>query len=109
MPERKVAVGSSDGLHARTASRFVQAATRQPAAVSIAVEGRPPVPATSLLSVLSLGAVHGAEVTLSADGDGAEESLTALADLLARDLDAEDTDNAEGPDDAGRAREAAGA
>jgi phosphocarrier protein HPr len=32
---------------------------------------------------------HGDEVVISADGDGADESLDALAVLLATDLDAE--------------------
>ncbi|MBC6468836.1 HPr family phosphocarrier protein [Actinomadura alba] len=89
MPERKVVVGSSGGLHARPANLFVQAAARQPAAVLIAVGDKKPVPAKSILSVLSLGAVKGTEVTLSAEGEHAEESLTALAELLAQDLDAE--------------------
>jgi phosphocarrier protein len=89
MPERKVVVGSSGGLHARPANLFVQAAARQPAAVLIAVGDKKPVPAKSILSVLSLGAVKGTEVILSAEGDHAEESLTALAELLAQDLDAE--------------------
>jgi phosphocarrier protein len=40
-----------------------------------------------MLAVLALGANRGDTVTLSAEGDGAEESVAALADLLARDLD----------------------
>ena len=44
-----------------------------------------------MLSVLSLGATCGTEVMLEADGEGAEAALTSLADLLARDLDAEET------------------
>jgi phosphocarrier protein HPr len=89
MPERKVVVASSGGLHARPANLFVQAAARQPAAVLITVGDKKPVPAKSILSVLSLGAVKGTEVTLSADGEHAEESLAALVELLAQDLDAE--------------------
>ncbi|MCW2902309.1 MAG: putative phosphocarrier protein HPr [Streptosporangiaceae bacterium] len=96
MPERKVVIASSGGLHARPAQLFVQAAGQQPVAVLIAVGDRPPVPAASILSVLSLGAVHGTEVTLSAEGDGAEESLVALADLLGQDLDAEAPEAATG-------------
>jgi phosphocarrier protein len=38
--------------------------------------------------VLALGARRGTEVTIEAEGDGAEASLDALADLLVRDLDA---------------------
>jgi phosphocarrier protein len=91
MAERKVIIGSSGGLHARPAKLFVEAAGRQPVAVSISVGDRPAVPARSLLSVLSLGAVCGTEVTLHADDDaGAEPALDALATLLAQDLDGPD-------------------
>jgi phosphocarrier protein len=91
VPERKVVIGSSTGLHARPAALFVEAAGQQPVAVLIRVGDRSPVPARSMLSVLSLGATYGTEVTLLAEeGEGAEESLDALATLLARDLDAEE-------------------
>ena len=43
-----------------------------------------------MLSVLSLGAKQGTEVILEADGDGAEAAVDELADLLARDLDAQE-------------------
>lgn len=88
MPTRVVAVASAVGLHARPASIFARAAGQQPATVTIALAGGEPVDAASILSVMSLGAGHGDVVTLEADGDGAEESLDALAALLAQDLDA---------------------
>ncbi|WP_214411714.1 HPr family phosphocarrier protein [Sphaerisporangium fuscum] len=94
MPERTVTVGSRSGLHARPAKLFVQEAARHGAAVRIKVGDRPAVPATSMLAVLSLGVGHGAAVTLQAEGDGAEEALSALAELLSRDLDAEETTDA---------------
>ncbi|MFI5907637.1 HPr family phosphocarrier protein [Dactylosporangium sp. NPDC051541] len=91
MPTRTVVVGSSSGLHARPAALFVAAAAKQPVPVTISTEGaRKPVPARSMLGVLSLGAKQGTEVTLAADGDGAEAALDELAELLARDLDAPD-------------------
>ncbi|GAA4575131.1 HPr family phosphocarrier protein [Planotetraspora kaengkrachanensis] len=94
MPERTVTVASRSGLHARPAKIFVQAVARQGTAVRIRVGDGKPVPANSMLAVLSLGAGHGAEVTLDADGPGAEEVLDALADLLSRDLDAEEASDA---------------
>jgi phosphotransferase system HPr (HPr) family protein len=92
MASRTVVVGSASGLHARPAALFVQAAAGQRVAVTIRTAGRPPVPARSLLSVLALGARCGTEVTIEAEGEGADEALDLLADLLARDLDAEPTD-----------------
>jgi len=72
MPTRTVAVGSASGLHARPAALFVAAAAKQPVPVTISTEGaRKPVPARSMLGVLSLGAKQGTEVTLEASGDGA--------------------------------------
>lgn len=90
MPTRTVTLASASGLHARPAALFVAAASAQPVAVTIRVDGKPAVPARSLLSVLSLGAKCGTEVTLEAEGDGASQALSALADLLGRDLDAQD-------------------
>ncbi|GAA2717189.1 HPr family phosphocarrier protein [Actinoplanes palleronii] len=89
MPTRTVAVGSASGLHARPAKIFVEAAAKAPVKVTIRVGEKKPVPAKSMLSVLALGAKKGTEVTLEADGDGADQALDDLAALLARDLDAD--------------------
>jgi len=90
MSTRTVIVASASGLHARPAALFVAAAAAQPVLVTIRTESKKPVPAKSMLSVLSLGATCGTEVILEADGDGAEAALDALATLLATDLDATD-------------------
>jgi phosphotransferase system HPr (HPr) family protein len=49
------------------------------------------VDARSMLSVLSLGAKQGTEVTLEAAGERADEALDTLADLLALDLGARES------------------
>ena len=90
MPERRVAVGSKVGLHARPAAMFVQAAAKQPVKVTIAKVGGDPVDARSILSVLALDARGGDEIVLVAEGDGAEQALDELAALVARDLDSEE-------------------
>jgi phosphocarrier protein HPr len=89
MAQRTVVVASASGLHARPAKLFVQEAVRLGVPVTVRV-GAKAVPAKSMLGVLSLGAVQGTEVTLEADGPGAEEALDALVSLLSRDLDAEE-------------------
>lgn len=88
MPERTAIVGSAVGLHARPAALFVQAAAAKDVAVGIAKPGGEPVPARSILSVLSLEAHGGDTVVLSAEGEGADAALDELAALLATDLDA---------------------
>jgi phosphocarrier protein len=87
MPSRVVTIGSTSGLHARPAKLFVEAAAAAAVPVTIRTGDKRAVPAHSMLSVLSLGATLGTEVTLEAEGDGAEAALDALADLLARNLD----------------------
>jgi phosphocarrier protein len=89
MATRQVSIASSVGLHARPASLFVQAATATGLPVTIAKEGGTPVDARSILMVMALGAKNGETVTLSADGEGADEALDTLVALLSRDLDAE--------------------
>jgi phosphocarrier protein len=90
MPTRTVVVGSASGLHARPAALFVAAAAKQPVPVFVRTGEKKAVPARSMLGVLALGAKKGTEVTLEADGDGAQAAVDELADLLARDLDAAD-------------------
>ncbi|MFI5486116.1 HPr family phosphocarrier protein [Micromonospora echinaurantiaca] len=96
MPTRTVTVGSASGLHARPAAIFVAAAAAQPVPVTIRTSGKSPVPARSMLSVLSLAAKHGTEVILEADGPAADAALDALAALIARDLDAEEGQQGDG-------------
>lgn len=95
MFQRVVAVASASGLHARPARMFVKAAAALPVDVLVAVEGKKPVKAGSMLGVLTLGAVQGTEVTLSAEDDAGGAGRAAvdeLAELLATDLDAVESD-----------------
>lgn len=89
MSQRTVAVASSVGLHARPAALFVQTATATGLSVRIGRAGDESVDARSILGVMALGAKHGEEVVLTADGDGADAALDELVALLSRDLDAE--------------------
>ena len=89
MAQRTVTIASSVGLHARPAALFVEAVNEAGLEVEIGRPGDDAVDASSILGVMALGAKHGEEVVLTADGDGAEEALDGLVALLSRDLDAE--------------------
>ena len=89
MAQRTVTIASSVGLHARPAALFVEAVNETGLEVEIGRPGDDAVDACSILGVMALGAKHGEEVVLTADGDGAEEALDGLVALLSRDLDAE--------------------
>lgn len=88
MPERRVVVGSSVGLHARPAALFVKAAAALPVPVTIGVGDGDPVDARSLLSVMGLGAKNGDEVVLRAEGPEADRALASLVTVLEADHDA---------------------
>ena len=89
MPERNAVIASRVGLHARPASIFIEAVTRQSVPVTISKNGGTPLNAASILSIMGLGAAHGETVTLAAEGEGAEKALEELVALLETDLDAE--------------------
>ena len=87
MAERRVTVASKVGLHARPAALLAKAAADQPVTVTIAKDGGEAVDAASVLGLMTLGAMHGDEVVLSAEGDGADSALDAIAELIATDHD----------------------
>ncbi len=87
MPERHVTVASKVGLHARPAALVAKAAAAQPVSIMISKDDRDPVDAGSILGLMTLGASHGDEVVISADGEGADDALDSLAGMIARDLD----------------------
>ena len=92
MSERHVTIASRVGLHARPAGIFAEAVGELPIEVTIAMEGEPAedaMDASSILSLMSLGAANGDVVVLRAEGDGADEALDALVKILETDLDAE--------------------
>ena len=91
MSERKATVASSSGLHARPAALFAEAAGNTGVEVTIAMDGAPAddaMDASSILSLMTLGAAHGSVVVLRAEGEGADAALDELVALLETDLDA---------------------
>lgn len=89
MAERQATIASSSGLHARPAKLFVQAVQEKKIPITIAVEGGPDLNASSILSLMGLGAANGTVVTLKSDAEGADAALDDLVKLLETDLDAE--------------------
>ncbi|WP_405373150.1 MULTISPECIES: HPr family phosphocarrier protein [unclassified Microbacterium] len=85
---RTVRIGSANGLHARPAKLFAQAAKDAGIALTVSKGAGSPVNAASILSVISLGAENGDYVTLTAEGPDAEQVLDTLTELLTTDHDA---------------------
>ncbi|MHA7220400.1 HPr family phosphocarrier protein [Arthrobacter sp. MDT1-48-3] len=92
MIERTATIASTTGLHARPAAIFAEAAAEyEHLEISIAAESDAAdkaLDAASILSLMSLGAEHGDTVVLRAEGEGAAEALTRLAQILETNHDA---------------------
>ena len=82
---KETVVRCESGLHNRQATYFVQKANEFESSIWVEVDNRK-MNAKSLLGVLSMGAVTGATVQLSASGSDEEEAVNALEVLLQRDV-----------------------
>jgi phosphotransferase system HPr (HPr) family protein len=69
-------------LHARPAGQLARAAATFTSAIQLQYGDRTVNP-TGVLAVMGLGATAGSTVTVRAEGDDAEEAVTALAQILA--------------------------
>ena len=81
MPEITLTVHHEAGLHARPAAEFVKTAKQFSSAIKVA-HGEREANAKSILSVLTLGVDQGAVITLSAEGEDADQALEALEALI---------------------------
>lgn len=78
---RVVVVADPDGLHLRICLAVVHAVQRHQADVTIHGNGQV-VDAASILGLLSLAAIPGTELLLSAKGPNGGEALEAIAQLF---------------------------
>jgi phosphocarrier protein len=78
---RRAVVAGPLGMHARAAARFAQAASRYRSHVTVTRDART-VDGKSILGLLLLSAVTGAEIVIEADGADAEEAVAVLAALV---------------------------
>ena len=81
MKEKLITVSNKMGLHARPASSLVQIATRFAAEIKIYKDDYE-VNAKSILGVMTLAAAHGTVLRFTADGDDAEQALSAIEKLF---------------------------
>lgn len=81
MYAKEVQVRNQVGLHARPATFFIQKANEFKASIWVEKEDRR-VNAKSLLGVLSLGIVGGAEIRIIADGVDEQVAVDGLVQLV---------------------------
>lgn len=85
MFKKEIVVRCESGLHNQQATYFVQKANEFDSRIWLE-SGNRKMNAKSLLGIMSLGIVTGADVVLSADGTDEEAAVNALEDLLQRDV-----------------------
>jgi phosphocarrier protein HPr len=78
---RTVQITNRRGLHARASAKFVTLASSQPATLTVEKDGSSVV-GTSIMGLMMLGAAMGDQITISGEGDGAEDAVTALCELV---------------------------
>jgi phosphocarrier protein HPr len=78
---RTVELRNKRGLHARASAKFVTLASGQTAEVEVEKDGAK-VCGTSIMGLMMLGAAMGDSITITAEGDRAEEAVAALAGLV---------------------------
>ncbi|MFZ4745807.1 MAG: HPr family phosphocarrier protein [Sphingomonas sp.] len=81
MISRTIEITNRRGLHARASAKFVTLASTLPARVEVEKDGARVV-GTSIMGLMMLGAAIGDTVTITASGDGAEEAVAALSELV---------------------------
>lgn len=79
--ERTVTISNQRGLHARASSKFVTMVSELDADVQVSRESQT-VAGSSILDLMMLGAAMGDTITISASGEGAEEAVAQLAELV---------------------------
>lgn len=85
MKKKKVAIKNEVGLHARPAAIFVQTANKYLCDIYLETDEKK-ANGKSIMSVMSLGAYQGEELTIITKGEDEEEALNALVDLIENKL-----------------------
>ncbi len=81
MPQRNITLINPRGLHARVASKIVDATKAYAAEIQIEWQGRQ-VDAKSIMALLMLGAPVGSELTIYTSGEEEEKALNHLVELI---------------------------
>jgi phosphocarrier protein HPr len=78
---RQIRVGNRRGLHARASAKFVNLVHSLPATVEVEKDGNR-VTGTSIMGLMMLGAAMGDTIVIHCSGDGCEDALAQLSELV---------------------------
>lgn len=81
----RVTLSNSRGMHARPCQAIVSAALASKSTLRVRC-GEREVDGRSILSLMTLGAAHGTELELTAEGEDAQELLEQIRGLVEREF-----------------------
>ncbi len=81
LASKEVRIVNRRGLHARASARFVNLASEVDVSIEVEKDGSR-VCGTSIMGLMMLGAAMGDTIVIHVVGDGADEALAKLADLV---------------------------
>lgn len=84
MEKREFTITSETGIHARSATILVQAASKFSSDITLSYEGKS-VNLKSIMGVMSLGVGQNAKVTITANGDDEKEALDTVAETMKKE------------------------
>ncbi|MEH7076093.1 phosphocarrier protein HPr [Neobacillus drentensis] len=84
MSEKQFKIVAETGIHARPATLLVQTASRFDSEIHLEYKGKK-VNLKSIMGVMSLGVGQGADITISAEGNDANEALNSLEETLKKE------------------------
>ena len=86
MPTREFTVTNKLGIHARPAAQFVKTASQFSCEIQVEKDDEQ-ADGKSIMGLMMLAAGHGSVLSISAQGEGAEDALLALGALIERDFE----------------------
>jgi len=84
--ERNIVIKNKLGLHARPAALFVQIANKFDSEISVS-KGKQKVNGKSIMGIMMLAAGKGSRISITAEGQDAEEAVKELEKLLLQDAE----------------------
>ncbi|MCM3114129.1 phosphocarrier protein HPr [Neobacillus sp. MER 74] len=84
MSEKQFKIVAETGIHARPATLLVQTASRFDSEIHLEYKGKK-VNLKSIMGVMSLGVGQGADITISAEGNDANDALNSLEETLKKE------------------------
>lgn len=84
MTEKTFTVIDEAGIHARPATNLVQAASKFKSEVTLEYKGKP-ANLKSIMSVMALGIVKGAEIKIIAEGNDEIEAINHISETLTKE------------------------